>query len=276
MGVTLLHRARRQAGYRSSDDLADAAGVDRRLWRECERGQAGVPDQALPRVAEALGVSELEVLIMSADAQLDGRAANEVETDAPDTATLELLLDGSWRDAGDGRPMLLLFPDEGGWTAIDASDMSETFVESFSTREAAAAWLLMPGLEVGAIRGWEAGRATRPASAAQPAGNLPRRHVALEIDAVWAGAVARELGIELTADEAEQMAEYAADNLWGSDLIAALGPDQLVAEIENYDEQRASERGSRGAMPRAADDMVADARGDTGQRPDVPEEAEAR
>lgn len=276
MGVTLLHRARRQAGYRSSDDLADAAWVDRRLWRECERGQAGVPDQALPRVAEALGVSELEVLIMSADAQLDGRAANEVETDAPDTATLEMLLDGSWRDAGDGRPMLLLFPDEGGWTAIDASDMSETYVESFSTREAAAAWLLMPGLEVGAIRGWEAGRATRPATAAQPAGNLPRRHVALEIDAAWARSVARELGIELTGDEAELMAEYAADNLWGSDLIAELGHDQLVAEIENYDEQRASERGGRGTMPRSADVRAADARGDTGQRPHVSEEAEAR
>lgn len=29
-------------------------------------------------------------------------------------------------------------------------------------------------------------------------------------------------------------------------------------------------------MPRSADDRVADARGDTGQRPDVSEEAEAR
>ena len=241
MGNTLLHRARREAGYRSAADFARAVGLDGRLWQDCELGIADVPDQALPRVAEALGVSELEVLIMSADAMLDGRAADEVETEAPDVATLELLLAGSWRGTGGGRPRLLLFPDEGGWTAIDASDMSETYVESFSTREAAAAWLLMPGLEVGALRGWEAGRATRPATAAQPAGNLPKRHVALEIDAAWAGSVARELGIELTDDEAELMAEYAADNLWGSDLIAELGHDQLVAEIENYDEDRRAE-----------------------------------
>ena len=242
MGNTLLHRARREAGYRSAADFARAVGLDDRLWQDCEIGMAGVPDQALPRVAEALGVPELEVLMMSADAQLDGRAADEVETEAPDTATLELLLDGSWRGAGGGRPRLLLFSVEGGWTAIDASDMSETFVESFSTREAAAAWLLMPGLEVGAIRGWEAGRGVSalpsPSRLATPA---VERHVALEIDAAWARSVAEELGVDLTDAEAEDMARCAADNLWSSDILSEIGHDQLVAEIENYDEDRRAE-----------------------------------
>ena len=96
MGNTLLHRARREAGYRSTADFARAVGTRRQaLARTASlKEMAGVPDQALPRVAEALGVPELEVLMMSADAQLDGRAADEVETEAPDTATLELLLDG--------------------------------------------------------------------------------------------------------------------------------------------------------------------------------------
>ena len=33
---TPLHRARRVAGYRTSDDFADAIGLDRHIYRACE------------------------------------------------------------------------------------------------------------------------------------------------------------------------------------------------------------------------------------------------
>lgn len=242
MGNTLLHRARREAGYRSAADFARVVGLDGRLWQDCELGIADVPDQALARVAEALGAPELEVLMMSADAQLEGRYTGEVGLEAPRPQDLEALANSLARGVDPKGPRMFLFPDGGKWTAIDASDMSETFVESFSTREAAAAWLLMPGLEVGAIRGWEAGRGVSalpsPSRLATPA---VERHVALEIDAAWARSVAEELGVDLTDAEAEDMARSAADNLWSSDILSEIGHDQLVAEIENYDEDRRAE-----------------------------------
>lgn len=65
--------------------------------------------------------------------------------------------------------------------------------------------------------------------------------MALEIDATWARSVAEELGVGLSDGEAEEMARYAADNLWNSDILSEIGHDQLVAEIENYDEDRRAE-----------------------------------
>ncbi len=240
MGNTLLHRARREAGFRSYADFAEAAGIDATLWARCEKGLAEVPDEALGRVAPALGVSELEAVVMSADGLVSGGRADEVRTEAPRQSELESAVNGPFVPTGREEPRLYLYPNEGRWVAIDASDMSQSFVESFSTREAAAAWLLKPGLEAAALRAWEDGRATRNSST-EPRRNASERHVALEIDATWAKSVAGELGITLSAEDAELMAEYAADNLWGSDLLAEVGHDQLVAEIENFDEWRKSE-----------------------------------
>lgn len=242
MGNTLLHRARREAGYRSAADFARAVGLDGRLWQDCELGIADVPDQAFARVAEALGAPELEVLMMSADAQLEGRYAGEVGVEAPRTQDLEALANSSARGLDPRGPRMFLFPDGGKWTAIDANDMSQTFTESFETREAAAAWLFKPGLEADALRRCEAGHGgptlSSPTRLASPS---TERHVALEIDAAWAMSVAEELGVDLTDEEAKDMARYAADNLWNSDILSEIGHDQLVAEIENYDEDRRAE-----------------------------------
>lgn len=239
MGNTLLHRARREAGYRSAADFARTVGLDGRLWQDCELGIADVPDQALARVAEALCVPELEVLMMSADAQLEGHYAGEVGVKAPRPQDLEALANSLARGVDPKGPRMFLFPDGGKWTAVDASDMSLTFTESFETREAAAAWLLKPGLEADALRRREAGHCSSampsPTRLATPA---PERHVALEIDASWARSVAEELGVDLTDEEARDMARCAADNLWNSDILSEIGHDQLVAEIENYDEDR--------------------------------------
>lgn len=249
MGNTLLHRARREAGYRSAADFARVVGLDGRLWQDCELGIADTPDQALARVAEALGVPELEVLMMSADAQLEGRYAGEVGVEAPRPKDLEALANSLARGVDPKGPRMFLFPDGGKWTAIDASDMSLTFTESFKTREAAAAWLLKPGLEADALRRREAGNGAAalpsPTRLATPA---PERHVALEIDAAWARSVAEELGVDLTDEEAKDMSRCAADNLWNSDILSEIVHDQLVAEIESYDEDRRAEN-DRGRTP---------------------------
>ena len=234
MDNTALHRLRRDAEFRSSDDLADAVGMERALWRRCEDGLAGIPDQVAPRVSEALGVSELELEIMSASSQAHGRYRDEIATELPDGVGFDSLIEMGGHAIEAASPQLFVLADEGLFTAIDASSVSECFVESFSTREAAEAWLVKPCLDPSVLRGWEDGRLGRGPAAVSRAPS----HVALEIDATWARSVAGEIGVALSDREAEEMARCAADNLYASDLLAEVAHDQLVAEIENYDERR--------------------------------------
>ena len=59
-----------------------------------------------------------------------------------------------------------------------------------------------------------------------------------QVDAHWAGLVAEELGIELSGEEKEALAQFAADNLWESEAVGNLVHDQLESEISNYAEER--------------------------------------
>lgn len=58
------------------------------------------------------------------------------------------------------------------------------------------------------------------------------------VDAHWAGLVAEEMGIELSEEEKAEVAQFAADNLWDSELVGNLVHDQLEAEISNYVDKR--------------------------------------
>ncbi len=92
--------------------------------------------------------------------------------------------------------------------------------------------------------------------------------IGVTIEADWARAVADELGVELSDSEAEEIARYAEDNLWDSDLLRDLVHDQLVAEIESHEEWRTSRAGmpeplshqpvGRLAAPAARDEREAD------------------
>lgn len=64
----------------------------------------------------------------------------------------------------------------------------------------------------------------------------------MAIDAQWVMKIASDSGNPLREDDAAEIAQYAAENLWDSELIGAICAEQIRSEIEGFLEYREDRR----------------------------------